>query len=55
MKKGESIINNKGLFAGTLLNEPNNDFGVHAGQIISFGFIDDKNFGPICVHAYTKN
>ena len=53
--RSKSVINNSGIYAGILLNEPHNDFGVHAGQMISFGYINSKDFGPICVYADTKN
>lgn len=53
--RSRSVINTSGLFTGTLLNEPHNDFGVHAGQVISFGFVNSDEFGPICIYADTKD
>jgi len=39
----EEMSEDARLFRGTLLNEPNNDFGVHVGDIISVFYVSNKD------------
>lgn len=53
--RGELVINEKGVFRGTLLNEPFNDFGIHAGDSIPFAFVNSEDMGAVCVYIDVNN